>query len=81
MKSVLKIKRNGKVKDVISSANLQGGQTLDVQMDLRIEMIRQLVPLGLERVNEMLQEEVTAMVGARYVRTGGQTAGRFGVCG
>ena len=36
----------------------------------RIELIRQLIPLGLEAVREVLEEEVNDLVGERYSRTG-----------
>jgi transposase-like protein len=35
-------------------------------------MIQALVPLGLKAVNDVLQEEVTLLAGARYSRQGGQ---------
>jgi transposase-like protein len=36
-----------------------------------VELIQALIPLGLEAVNELLQQEVTALAGARYQRRGG----------
>ncbi|HEX9833150.1 MAG TPA: transposase [Mycobacterium sp.] len=35
-------------------------------------MIQALIPIGLDAVNELLQQEVIALVGARYSRDGGQ---------
>lgn len=37
-------------------------------LDTRIALIRMLIPIGLEYVNEMLQEEVTRLAGVRYSR-------------
>jgi transposase-like protein len=43
-----------------------------LESDTRVAMIQALVPLGLKAVNDVLQEEVTALAGARYSRGGGQ---------
>lgn len=37
----------------------------------RVELIQALIPLGLKAVHELLQQEVTALAGARYQRPGG----------
>ena len=42
----------------------------------RVELIRSLVPLGLMQVEEMLDEEVTALAGARYARKDTSTGAR-----
>jgi transposase-like protein len=39
--------------------------------DARVELIQALIPLGLEAVQDLLQQEVTALAGARYQRGGG----------
>ncbi len=41
-------------------------------IDARAELIQALIPIGLEAVNELLQQEVVSLVGARYSRGGGQ---------
>lgn len=41
------------------------------ELDSRVELIQALIPLGLEAVNELLQQEVTALAGPRYQHTGG----------
>jgi hypothetical protein len=43
-----------------------------MELDARVELIRQLIPLGLRAVEETLSEEVTRLAGARYSREGGQ---------
>jgi len=40
-------------------------------LDSRVELIQALIPLGLEAVHDLLQQEVTALVGERYSRHGG----------
>jgi transposase-like protein len=40
--------------------------------DSRVELIQALIPLGLEAVNELLQQEVTALAGQRYRHGDGQ---------
>ena len=41
-----------------------------------MELIRSLVPLGLMHVEELLDEEVTALAGERYARKDAATGGR-----
>ena len=41
------------------------------ELDARVEMIQALIPLGLEAVNDLLQEEVASLAGGRYSRAGG----------
>jgi transposase-like protein len=42
------------------------------KMDARVELIQALIPLGLEAVNDVLQQEVTQLAGARYRHGEGQ---------
>lgn len=51
-------------------------QTLD--LDAKVEMIRALVPLGLMHVHELLDQEVTALAGARYAHRDGVSGVRHG---
>ena len=51
-----------------------------LELDPKVELIRSLVPLGLMHVEEWLDEEVTALAGARYARKDGSTAGRRSRC-
>lgn len=41
-------------------------------LDSRIALIQALIPVGLEAVNEVLQQEVTALAGSRYARGDGR---------
>ncbi len=47
-----------------------------LELDAKVELIRSLVPLGLMHVAELLDEEVTALAGERYVRKEESTHGR-----
>jgi len=38
------------------------------ELDVKVELIQMLIPIALERVNELLQEEVTELAGRRYNR-------------
>ena len=40
----------------------------ELELDTKVALIRSLVPLGLMHVQELLDEEVTALAGARYAR-------------
>jgi transposase-like protein len=40
----------------------------EMELDVKVEMIRSLVPLGLMHVKELLDEEVRALAGERYAR-------------
>ncbi|MGH7206653.1 MAG: IS256 family transposase [Nitrospiraceae bacterium] len=70
MKSVVRIQRQGKVKDVSPSA-LAGGLTVE-EIDAKVALIQTLIPLGLAAVAEALQAEVVALAGNRYRRMGGR---------
>ena len=41
-----------------------------MDVDARTELIQALIPLGLWHVKEVLEQEVTALVGERYKREG-----------
>ena len=48
-------------------------------LDSRVELIQASIPLGLEAANDLLQQEVTALVGERYSRHGDGGALSVGV--
>jgi transposase-like protein len=69
MKSVARIgaNRKGRRKD------LDEAITSDrPQVDARAELIQALIPIGLEAVKDLLEQEVVSLVGARYSRGGGE---------
>jgi transposase-like protein len=51
-------------------------ETMD--LDTKVEMIRSLVPLGLMHVHDLLDQEVTALAGARYAHGDGGPGVRHG---
>lgn len=51
--------------------NKRNSNNVVSEVNGRIELIRQLIPLGLEAVRDVLEEEVNDLVGERYSRTGG----------
>ena len=75
MKSIVRIGSSGK-----RSSRACGDAEAELNaLDGRVELIQALIPLGLEAVQELLQQEVTALAGARYQRGGGIPGyGRWG---
>jgi len=47
-------------------------------LDLRCELIKSLIPVGLEYVNSILQEEVELLAGKKYKRGGNPDYDRWG---
>jgi len=67
MKSIVRIGSQGKTSDPVAVAAEAGLNALDS----RVALIQALIPLGLEAVNELLQQEVTTLAGPRCQRHGG----------
>jgi len=67
MKSIVRIGSQGKQAGVAAAA---AEAELDA-LDSRVELIQALLPLGLEAVNELLQQEVTTLAGPRFQRHAG----------
>lgn len=70
-KSVVRIGRRGKR---VESVGVPRGKSRHVDLlalDARVELIQAVIPLGLEAVNELLQQEVCQLAGERYRRGGG----------
>ncbi len=65
-----KKRRFGKVKILSREAYTE------LELDVKVEMIRSLVPLGLMHVQELLDEEIDALASGRYTRKGEATRGR-----
>jgi len=66
MKRVFRVSKKGKVKPIVLST-LQAPEDIDAKLAL----IQELIPLGLLAVAEALKQEVAALAGERYSRTGG----------
>ena len=69
MSSVLRSVRKrtkGRTLGAVDVIDREGYAELEV--DAKVELIRSLVPLGLLHIEELLDEEVTALAGERYAR-------------
>ncbi len=70
MRRVFRIQGKGKVKD-IGLRGLANHPEID-RLKAAGAAIQALIPLGLQAVQDLFQEEVTQLAGPRYARTGGQ---------
>jgi transposase-like protein len=70
MKRVFRMREQGKVKEVgrRALATVPGTESIES----KVALIQALIPLGLQAVAEVLEEEVIALAGERYRRVGGQ---------
>jgi hypothetical protein len=69
MKRILRIGGDVKVK----KARIKDLQRLpfnELEMDIKLELIQELIPLGLMHVEEVLKEEARALGGDRYKKNG-----------
>ncbi len=65
---------NGRRRKGVPSAGVAGREDRQAnlpEVDTRVELIQALIPIGLEAVNEVLQQEVCRLAGERYRRAGG----------
>ena len=70
MQRVFRMREQGKLKEV-------GRRTLATvpgieQIESQVALIQALIPLGLQAVAEVLEQEVVTLAGERYSRAGGQ---------
>ena len=72
MRSIVRIAGRGKRGVNQESNGVLGSEGVAASLNSRVELIQALIPLGLEAVQDVLQQEVTALAGARYARAGGQ---------
>ena len=69
MSSVLRPVRKRKKSRMLGPVDVMRREDYgDLELDAKVELIRSLVPLGLMHVEEMLDDEVTALAGDRYAR-------------
>ena len=69
MKRILRISRDVKA----NRARIKDLQRLpfnELEMEVKLELIQELIPMGLMHVDEVLKEEVGALAGDRYKRNG-----------
>jgi len=77
MRSVLRSVRKRKKVRRLGEVNVINREAYaGFDLDSKVEAIRALVPLGLMHVQEMLDQEVVALAGERYVRKADSTNGR-----
>ncbi len=77
MRSVLRSVRKRKKVRRLGQVNVINREAYaGFDLDSKVEAIRALVPLGLMHVKEMLDQEVVALAGERYVRKADSTNGR-----
>ena len=75
--SVLRaVRRRKKVRKLGSVNIIHREAYADLELDAKVELIRSLVPLGLMHVQELLDQEVTALASERYVRKAASVGGR-----
>ncbi len=75
--SVLRAVRKRKKVRKLGSVNIIRREAYaDLELDAKVELIRSLVPLGLMHVQELLDQEVTALASERYVRKDASVGGR-----
>jgi len=70
-KSVVRIGRRGKRVASVGGPAFDGRKAGLPDVDTRVELIQALIPIGLEAVQEVLQQEVCRLAGAWYSRAGG----------
>lgn len=75
MKSIVRVRRRSKRRgheDTVETERTKAAEDVAGSLNSRVELIQALIPLGLEAVGDVLHQEVTALAGARYQRSGGQ---------
>ena len=76
MSSVLRSVRKRKTGRTLGPVDIiRREASADLEVDVKVARIRSLVPLGLMRVEELLDAEVRALAGARYARPAAAGAG------
>ena len=77
MSSVLRSVRKRKKGHTVGAVDvIDREEYAELEVDAKVELIRSLVPLGLMHIEELLDEEVTALAGERYTRKAPSVGGR-----
>ena len=77
MSSVLRSVRKRKKGRTLSAVDVIDREGYaELEVDAKVELIRSLIPLGLMHIEELLDEEVTALAGERYARKDPSVGGR-----
>ena len=75
--SVLRaVRKRKKVRKLGAIEIIRREAYADLELDAKVELIRSLVPLGLMHVQELLDQEVTALASERYARKDASVRGR-----
>ena len=69
MRNVLRVGKDVKARR-IRVRELMGLQMNELEMDVKLQLIQELIPLGLMHIGELLTEEVRTLAGDRYKRNG-----------
>ena len=77
MSSVLRSVRKRKKGHTLGAVDvIDREEYAELEVDAKVELIRSLVPLGLMHIEELLDEEVTALAGERDARKAPSVGGR-----
>ena len=77
MSSVLRsVKKRKKGRTLGGVDVIDREEYAELEVDAKVALIRSLVPLGLMHIEELLDEEVTALAGERYARKDPSVGGR-----
>ena len=77
MNSVLRSVRKRKKGRTLGAVDvIDQEEYAELEVNAKVELIRSLVPLGLMHIEELLDEEVTALAGERYARKAPSVGGR-----
>ncbi len=72
-------RRKRKKKECLSPVRVVSREEYrEMELSAKVELIRQLIPLGLMQVHDMLQDEVKSLCGARHERREGRAGWRHG---
>ena len=77
MSSVLRSVRKRKKGHTLGAVDvIDREEYAELEVDAKVALIRSLVPLGLMHIEDLLDEEVTALAGERYARKAPSVGGR-----
>ena len=76
MRVLRAVKKRKKVRKLGAIDSIRREAYADLELDAKVELIRALVRLGLLHVQELLDEEVTALAGEHYARKAASIGGR-----
>ena len=76
MRVLRTVRKRKKVRKLGSVTIIRREAYADLELDAKVELIRSLIPLGLMHVQELLDQEVTALASERYARKDASVSGR-----